>query len=298
MTKKFPLFKVVLGSITAVAGAITTVVTVPDVGCKVGFNTSACIVPKRDVDLITQTEIGESLAGVKIQFIAKGAPEIVYTDNNGYAKVQIPSRGDVRVNLSKPNYPVQDFIINLENDQSTVRTIRFSQSGQPSVQLVPPSPSTPTATSIPSSAPTSTPTTKSTVTPSPSPSASILPPQTWTVSNVTWELQSCIRKLKNVSCTFSITTSEDKDYTISLERRTKIVDGGGNEYFANKIQIGNRIADANGYLTLDLVKKSVYKTTIDFTQVPASVSQLTLLQIEVSYGAILKFRDVSINADN
>jgi hypothetical protein len=126
----------IIGTPIAFASAIAAVIAVPDIGCKVGWNLSACTVARQEIDLITQAETGESLAGVKIQFIAKGAPEIQYTDNNGYAKVQIPSKGDVRVNLSKSGYPVQDFTVNLENDQSTVRIVRFSQSGQPNVQPV------------------------------------------------------------------------------------------------------------------------------------------------------------------
>lgn len=87
----------------------------------------------------------------EIQFIAKGAPEVQYTDNNGYAKVGIPSKGDVRVNLSKSGYPAQDFIINLENDQTTTRIIRFSQSGQPKIE--PSSPPLSVTPTLPSSSP-------------------------------------------------------------------------------------------------------------------------------------------------
>lgn len=165
----------ILGTPLALIGAATAVVTVPDIGCKVGWNPSACITPQKEIDLITQAETGESLSGVKIQFIAKGAPEIQYTDNNGYAKVQIPSRGDVRVNLSKQGYPVQDFTINLENSQSTVRVIRFSQSGQPSVEQVASLPQSPTPS----------------LSPSPNPASSIpLPSSAGTVGTATTLLQT------------------------------------------------------------------------------------------------------------
>jgi hypothetical protein len=159
----YPKWTLIIGTLVALPGAIATVVAFPEIGCKVGWNTSACVIPRQEVELITQAETGESLSGVKIQFIAKGAPEIQYTDNNGYAKVQIPSKGDVRVNLSKQGYPVQDFTINLENSQSTVRVIRFSQSGQPNVEQVSSLPQPPT----PSPSPVGS--------PEPSPSGSVVP---------------------------------------------------------------------------------------------------------------------------
>jgi hypothetical protein len=121
------------GFIVALAGSIFTLLTVPEFRCSIGLLSDTCSVPQKEVELMTQSEAGEALAGVKLQVISKGAPESQYTDTNGYVKVSIASRGDVRVNLSKLGYPIQDFFINLANDQKTVRLIRFSKSGQPEV---------------------------------------------------------------------------------------------------------------------------------------------------------------------
>jgi hypothetical protein len=135
----------IIGTPVALIGALATIVAVPEIRCNIGLLSDFCIVPKQEVDLITQTETGASLPNVKIQFIAKGPPEVQYTDANGYAKVKIPSKGDVRVSLSATNYPVQDLAINLATDQSVVRIIRFNQSGQPDIQAASsvPLPSTP-----------------------------------------------------------------------------------------------------------------------------------------------------------
>jgi hypothetical protein len=144
----------ILGTPVALIGALATVAAVPEIRCNVGLFSDFCIVPKQEVDLITQTEKGESLPNVKIQFIAKGPPEVQYTDANGYAKVKIPSKGDVRVSLSATNYPVQDLTINLATDQSVVRVIRFNQSGQPDIQAVS---SVPSPSVAPSPSPTLSP---------------------------------------------------------------------------------------------------------------------------------------------
>ncbi len=157
VNKKFNYVK--WSFIVALVGAIATVLTVPEFRCSLGLFSDTCSIPQKEVELITRAETGEALAGVKLQVISKGAPESQYTDGNGYAKVSIASKGDVRVNLSKSGYPVQDFLINLANDQKTVRVIHFSKSGQPIVtptSTIPPislissTPPSPTSSSIPS----------------------------------------------------------------------------------------------------------------------------------------------------
>lgn len=134
----------IITALIGAPGAIATLVTFPEIGCKIGLNTPSCNVPHKDVELVAQTETGELLPGVTVEVIAnKGAPEVSYTDTHGYVTVNIPSKGEVRVILIKQGYPTQDFNINLENSPDTIRTIKFSQSGQPSVQPVtslPPSP--------------------------------------------------------------------------------------------------------------------------------------------------------------
>lgn len=100
-------------------------------------------------------ETGEALPGVTVRVVAKGAPEIQSTDNNGYAPVKIASKGTARVFLEKLGYPVQNFTINLANEQNTLRTITLSKSGQPDVKIQPSLP-TPTPSSPPTQNPTST----------------------------------------------------------------------------------------------------------------------------------------------
>lgn len=142
--------------IVTLIGSVATVLTVPEFRCSIGLFADTCAVQQKEVELITQTEIGEPLEGVKVQVITKGAPENQYTDSNGYAKVTVSSKGDVLVNLSKSGYPIQNFNINLGIDQSTVRRIRLTKSGQPEVSSFPTIPPvsviapSPTVTSSPS----------------------------------------------------------------------------------------------------------------------------------------------------
>jgi LCCL domain len=134
--------------IVATIGTIGTVLTVPEIRKITGLVTDNSASSQKEVHINIYTEAGEALAGVKVVFMAKGAPETQYTDSNGYAKVKIASIGDVRINLSKSGYPVQNFNINLANEQDTNRTIRLSKTGQPEVQSSTTTPGDAAATSI------------------------------------------------------------------------------------------------------------------------------------------------------
>ncbi len=111
----------------------------------------------------------------------------------------------------------------------------------------------------------------------------------------TWELKSCARKQNSiVSCILSLTRSSDGGYGISTNKDTKIVDAEGNEYYPSKVQVGKRIAGPGSPLTFDMAQNANYPTTIDFTGVPTSVSQITLLQIWNGGFYGVKFRNVPI----
>jgi uncharacterized protein YjbI with pentapeptide repeats len=118
--------------------AIVVGVTVPEARCFLRLKSEVCAVQRQEIQLITQTETGEPLPSVKIQYISQGAPEVQYTDNNGFARVNIPSQGDVNIILTKEGYPTQNFTIDLQNEQSRTRTIRFTASGTPEVTALNP----------------------------------------------------------------------------------------------------------------------------------------------------------------
>jgi len=154
MSQPSKKFNYVLWSfIITVVAAIAAVVVIPEVRCAIGLKSEVCVVPQQEVELLVQGQNGEALPGVKVRVVAKGPPETFSTDSNGYATVRIASKGTARVFLEKQGYPVQDIIINLANEQNTLRTITLSPSGQPDVKL-----DGSVGTSSPSSTPTQSPT--------------------------------------------------------------------------------------------------------------------------------------------
>ncbi|WP_334944464.1 hypothetical protein [Nostoc sp.] len=117
---------------------------------------------------------------------------------------------------------------------------------------------------------------------------------------VTWELKSCARKQRIVSCIFTITPNAESRYDIRwyAGEGTKIVDAEGNEYSPNKVQIGKNFSGlSNRIITIQTVIGAHYQVIIDFVEVPASVPYITLLQVVGSDGgsaANIPFRNVPI----
>lgn len=236
--------------------------------------------PQKDVELNVQTQTGESLAGVKMQFIAaKGAPEIQYTDSNGYAKVQIPSQGDVRVTLSKEGYPTQDFTINLTSDQSTTRTIRLNQIGQPKVSSPPQPPLTTTAS----------PTTIS--------RSQVL--QTQQKAGFLFALQGCQRQDELVVCSFLVTNKED-DRLLKLMNSNRIIDEYSNQFIDIYRSLGSNKSDYN-YVSEILVRDVPLKGSVTFKKVSSQLNRLLLLELSTydensDKEMRIQFRNVSISS--
>jgi hypothetical protein len=120
--------------------------------------------------------------------------------------------------------------------------------------------------------------------------------QTQASGEVVFELMSCVRGSGNVViCTLSLSTQKDKQYSINLGPRSRLVDSSGNEYHAGKVQIGDRIANRDQTLYFNMADGAKYRTTVEFTDVPDAISQAVLVQIADSYGGAVQFRKVPIN---
>ena len=133
--KKFNYTK--WGFLIALLATGAALVVVPEIRCGIGWKSDVCPVHDKDVSFVVQSEDGRSLPDVKVLVFAQGPPEIHNTDSNGYAIIRITNKGTVRISLEKQQYPVQNFTINLENDQNTVRIIRLNkETGAPNVQSV------------------------------------------------------------------------------------------------------------------------------------------------------------------
>jgi hypothetical protein len=267
------------GFLATLIGAIAAVLMIPEFRCSMGLLSDICDVPQKEVDLITQTETGEALAGVKIQVIAKGAPENQYSDSNGYSKVKISSEGDVHVNLSKPGYPSQDFNINLKNDQSTVRTIRFSKSGQSEVSSRPMNPSV----AVP--------------TPSPTVSSIQSSGQRFKLESATLYLVDCQKSGRFVKCIFNLASQIDQNVTFGYcgsDSRTRTI-FEGKQYLATSIDFGGKNGACG--VTNTIIQGVPLKAELLFDELPSTANILSALEISIksrSGWEVAQYKEVSI----
>jgi hypothetical protein len=292
--KKFNFTKwsFILGVPITLIGTFATLLTVPDVGCKVGLALAACIIPSRDIDLITQTETGEPLAGVRMQFIAKGAPEVQFTDSNGYARVQLPSKGDVRVSLSKEGYPVHDFTLNVQNTQDTVRVIRLNPSGKPDIQQVS---STFDVIASPVPSPVAF-----LASPVPSLSASPILKQVKD-ADFLFSIEGCYRKKKDVTCELTIKNQGDDRRIFSLNANPysnveSSIFANKDRYVANAVSLGNKASKS--MVSLAMPSNIDVGATLSFSNIADAVAIIEVLEVTVGNDAqgfnIVKLENIPI----
>jgi CarboxypepD_reg-like domain len=273
MSQKTRKFNFTLwGFIVALVGSVATVLTVPEFRCSIGLLADTCAVSQKEVDLITQSETGEALAGVKVQVIARGAPENQYTDSNGYAKVNISNKGDVRVNLSKSGYPTQDFNINLANDQNTVRIIRLAKSGQPEVSSLPTTPPTP----VPQATSTSSQPSPSSVDAVPEPGAvGRLVTNASLINDATWAVEpSRVNRLLTFSFYVEASSNGDKvgNLDATLFRQGKDICTISLNSKTSPLSSGVRLDRASCYDTLVNNSGAIYRVKVKASEmVPIKV---------------------------
>ncbi|AVH63612.1 hypothetical protein NPM_1815 [Nostoc sp. 'Peltigera membranacea cyanobiont' N6] len=240
-----------------------------------------------NINLLVSTESGEPIENAKVEFIGIDNPEPRYTDNSGFVAARIKNEGFIIVRVRAKNYPTQNTTINVNTQQVTTREIRLSQSGTPAVKDL-----NPTPTPIPIPTPTPTPTATTPVSTNPAPA--VLPlTEVW--GSVAFQLDSCTRKKGNiVSCHFSLISTQDVNFNVSLANDTRIVDGSNNPYYVNKGYSGKLAAGFNNNLPLNMVKDAHSNVIIDFAGVPDSVSQAFLLNLTLVGRGNLEFRNIPI----
>jgi hypothetical protein len=108
-------------------------------------------------------------------------------------------------------------------------------------------------------------------------------------------VQDCSRKQQDLVCQ-AVLTSKSSDRTVDLNGNTiKIVDAEGNEYYPSSLRLANRTSENNSIKT-ELIENVPFKASFIFNKVPATLTQIVLLQIPLS-GSInvnAKFRNFAI----
>ena len=69
-----------------------------------------------EIDIIIESDTRKVLEDAEIRFVSKGSPEIRKTNTDGYARIAIPVRNDVDINISKKGFETSRHTLNLSND--------------------------------------------------------------------------------------------------------------------------------------------------------------------------------------
>jgi hypothetical protein len=124
-------------------------------------------------------------------------------------------------------------------------------------------------------------------------------PTTYEDDRIKVVVQDCSRKLQDLVCQ-AILTSKSSDRSVDLNGNTiKIVDAEGNEYYSTSLRLANRTSE-NNVIKTELVENVPFKASFVFSKVPASLTQIALLQIPFSGGisTTAKFRNFAVGDRN
>ena len=75
--------------------------------------------------IIESVNTAKILDNVEVRFVSKGSPETRMTDTQGFTQIEIPSREDIEITLSKKGFKTAKYTINLNNDPQKTRTFRL-----------------------------------------------------------------------------------------------------------------------------------------------------------------------------
>jgi hypothetical protein len=125
-------------------------------------------------------------------------------------------------------------------------------------------------------------------------------PTTYEDDRIKVVIKDCSRKLQDLICK-AILTSKNSDRTINLNgKNIKLVDFDGNEYYSTNLRLANRNSE-NNTIETELIENIPFKASFVFAKIPASLTQVALLQIPLSGGinTTAKFRNFAvINPNN
>jgi hypothetical protein len=120
-------------------------------------------------------------------------------------------------------------------------------------------------------------------------------PATYEDDRIKVVVKDCSRKLQDLICK-AILTSKNSDRTVNLNgKNIKLVDFEGNEYYSTSLRLANRNSENNSIET-ELVENIPFKASFVFAKIPATLTQVALLQIPLSGGinTTAKFRNFTV----
>jgi hypothetical protein len=125
---------VLLGVAGGIAGLLLLTLAIPKVQCELGLSVNACVADGKDMELYLQTESGQPLAGVNVEWNASARKLNQLTNEDGLIKIRIPATGDTKLTFTATGYPEQVVAVNFARDPKPIRVIRLVPTGIPQVR--------------------------------------------------------------------------------------------------------------------------------------------------------------------
>lgn len=124
--KDWPLFiKICFGAVI-MALAVAGLIEVPKLNglqtSDEGEGSQETSVELVNVEIIVESDTATPLENVEVRFVSKGAPETRRTNTDGFTQIEIPSRSDIEITLSKEGFETARHTLDLNNDPNRTRT--------------------------------------------------------------------------------------------------------------------------------------------------------------------------------
>lgn len=110
-----------------------------------------------------------------------------------------------------------------------------------------------------------------------------------------FELLDCARAGQGVRCVFLMTRLEEDARFRFFRPGSRVIDYSGNEYVANSVEIGSK--RNKDFVNGDFVRGVPMRGAISFADIPASVTDLALLELRYGFPGdfTVQLRDVSVS---
>jgi hypothetical protein len=242
--------------------AIITAITNPEIRCFLRLDSGQiCLSGFTKVKLVVRNKKYEPIQGVEVRFLAQGAPDVKYTDSNGFSDIQIPSREDIEITLLKDGFEALNQVVNVGNSpDDRTRTFQLKES------------SLEDQTSSVSVTPSVLPQTFS---PALTPSLYPAGIQEAEDNDYKVELQGCKRNIERVRCDLLITNLASKDRPFRLWiGDIKIIADTGDAFKSKWVQVGIE----NGIVAKDTLAPNIpVKISIVFEEIPTKINNFSML---------------------
>jgi hypothetical protein len=242
--------------------AIFTAITNQEIRCFLSLDSGqVCLSGFTKVKLVVRNKKYEPIQGVEVRFLAQGAPDVKYTDSNGFSDIQIPSREDIEITLLKDGFETLNQVVNVGNSpDDRTRTFQLKESSlEDQTSSVSVTPSVLPQTFSPALTPSSYP-------------AGI---QETEDNDYKVQLQGCKRSNEKVKCDLLVTNLASKDRDLRLwNDDIRMIADTGDAFKPKEVWVGIK----NGFVAQDTLAPNIpVKISIIFEEIPTKINDFSML---------------------